>query len=45
MTFEIFLEMNFPKMAIFMKIFEYHIYGEFVKIQEFILVIIFAIFS
>ena len=35
---------NFLKMAIFTKNFENHIYGEFVKAQEFTLVIIHVIF-
>ena len=44
MIFAIFLKMAIPIMAISMKHFEIHIYGEFVKIQEFTQVIIFVIF-
>jgi len=44
MIFAIFLKMVFPKMAIYVKILKNHIYVDFVKIQEFILVIIFVIF-
>ena len=47
MTFDVSLEMNISTMAIFVKNSEnhiiYHIKGEFVKIREFILVIIYVI--
>ena len=44
MIFGIFLKMDIPIMAIFMKNLENQIKGEFVKIQELAVVIIFVIF-
>ena len=44
MIFVIFLKMAILTIAIFVKNFKNHVWGEFVKIREFTLIVIFLIF-